>query len=320
MSSAENWKSPGGHQNAIALQAQFRDGFTAIAEYDRIGHLLLHRAANVDAVDGVETIVGIATLRRAVTLFAGIRVLLENSSVDPAKAVARAYFELWLQHRCLAYGAAEPVSLETVTLAHDREPRARKYYVAAERRGLRARAMVLAPTADFPPPTNADRDALHKELVTEIDRLRHEYPGEWTYFGDVTDASVAQHVGGRSEPAWYAAEFPGKKVSSIAKLAGEYAEAWQYEFLYDAFSALVHSRGLAHDVTIEGTTLGVHHPHDPEWFQMIAYFVFGWHAMLLMTAAKWHAPEMILQLQQLHTKHKTAIDSLCPTSIPTMLG
>src|SRR5258708_6050931 len=95
------WKSPDGQTNAMALRASFVAGFAAIAEYDRIGHLLLHRASRIDHVEGIEIIVGIATLRRAVTVFAGIRELLAHSLADPAKALARAYFELWLQHRCL---------------------------------------------------------------------------------------------------------------------------------------------------------------------------------------------------------------------------
>ena len=90
--------------------------------------------------------------------------------------------------------------------------------------------------------------------------------------------------------------------------------------LYDVFSALVHSRGTGHDVTLEGSTMSVHHPHDPTWFEMIAYFATNWHLMFLMTAAKWHAPEMIVQLQQLHSRHKQALASLEPHSIPNLLA
>lgn len=136
----------------------------------------------------------------------------------------------------------------------------------------------------------------------------------------MTEAGVVQHVGGRKELPWYSADFPGRDVTTLAALATAFAERWQYEFLYDAFSALVHSRGIGQDLTIEGNVVSVHHPHDPIWFQIIAYFMMGWHGMLLMTAAKWHSPEMITQLQALHTKHRAAIDSLKPTSIPSMLS
>src|SRR6202023_1007545 len=96
--------------------------------------------------------------------------------------------------------------------------------------------------------------------------------------------SVVRHVGGRKELPWYAATFPGQEITSMAKLAAAYDELWQYQFLYDAFSALVHSRGLNHDVTIAGNILSVHHPHDPTWFETIAFFVLSWHSTLLITA------------------------------------
>lgn len=152
MDADSNWKSPNGAANAVALRARFAAGIAAIAEYDRIGHLLLFRAASSNSASSIEALVGIALLRRAVTVFTGVRELLERSLPDPAKALARTYFELWLQHRCLEYGDKEPVFLETATLSSEREPRARRYYVAAERRGLRARALILQPDSEYPPP------------------------------------------------------------------------------------------------------------------------------------------------------------------------
>jgi hypothetical protein len=52
---------------------------------------------------------------------------------------------------------------------------------------------------------------------------------------------------------------------------------------------------------------------------MLAYFISGWHLMFLMTAAKWNVPEMIPQLQELHTRHKTDLDTLRPAHPPQML-
>ena len=43
------------------------------------------------------------------------------------------------------------------------------------------------------------------------------------------------------------------------------------EILYDAMSALVHPRGIRQDVTPDGGVLEVHHPHDPTWFQYLAW-------------------------------------------------
>ena len=122
MSDTDPWRSTDGQQNALALHAKYGAGLYAIGEYDRIGHLLLFRAGKRPPATRIEEIVGIAVLRRAVTLFAGIRALLESSLPDVAKAPARAYFELWLNHQCLAYGNTRPVSLESPTIAAEREP------------------------------------------------------------------------------------------------------------------------------------------------------------------------------------------------------
>ena len=90
--------------------------------------------------------------------------------------------------------------------------------MAAERRALRTRALVLSPDSPYPPSTDEERDALLAELLAEIARLKADYPEEWAYFGDVTEATLVRHVGGRDEAAWFAADFPGEKVNSIARL------------------------------------------------------------------------------------------------------
>src|SRR6266480_5976154 len=207
-----DWRSPVGRDNAIALRANYIDGFHAISEIDRIGHLILYRAGSEGPVTDIQSVVGIGLLRRAVTVFTGMRSLFEASSVDPAKALARAMFELFLNHQVLAYGSQHPVPLDTPTLSADREPRARKYYVAAERRGLRARALVLRPEARFPLRDAEAVEAVRKEFDNEIERLRREYPLEWKYFGDVNGETIIRHVGGRDEPPWFAGEFPSGRV------------------------------------------------------------------------------------------------------------
>jgi hypothetical protein len=95
-------------------------------------------------------------------------------------------------------------------------------------------------------------------------------------------------------------------------LAGALGQRWEYDFLYEAWSAFAHGRGISKDVSIEGSSVEVHHPHRPTWFALIAFFALGWHGMLLMTAAKWFYPEMIPQLQQLHQTHRDAIHGLEP--------
>ena len=308
------WRSPDGERNAIALRTQYELGFTAIAEYDRIGHLLLHRAGNGDAVEMLETVVGVAMLRRAVMLFTGIRTLLEHSLPDVAKAPARAYFELWLQHRCLAYGSVHPVLLQTPTLPDAREPRAKRYHVAAGRRALRLRALALRDhMANEQEQTITE---LEQEAAHELSRLRHNFPEEWVYFGDVTDARFLLT---ERDPQWFSPEFPQGTVSTVQQLAAAYGYGREYDLLYDAFSALMHSRGMSHDLTIDAGVAAVHLPHDPAWFQTIAWFVLRWHQMLLFTAAKWHAPLMMSQLRALQKRHEPAIESLSPDRLPNLI-
>ena len=314
-----DWRSPDGVANALALRSEYRRGFAAIAEFDRIGHLMLLRASNATTGQTVEGLVGLAMVRRGVTIFTALRTLFENSLPDPARALARAYFELFLNYRCLAYGNRSVVSLDTPTNSAEREPRARRYYVAAERRGMHSRALILSPSATYPLRSEADRPDLEAELEHEIQRVRTDYPEEWTFFGNITPASILKHVGSRKEPQWFKAEWPGGSVTTVAGLAAAFGYKWEYDFLYDIFSALVHSRGIKQDITIEGNTLSVHHPHDPEWFQMLAYFISGWHMMFLMTAAKWNVPQMIPQLQQLYERHKADLDTLKPSDVPRML-
>lgn len=316
----DNWQLPSGRENAQLLRAEYAAGFEAIAEYDRVGHLLLHRAGQAYDGSGMEQVVGLAVLRRAVALFSAVRTLLQSSQSDSARALARAYFELLLQHRCLAYGARTHLSLESTTTPAEREPRATRYYVAAQRRNLRSRALVLKAGSPYPPSSVASGDALRRELAQEISRLRSEFPEEWTYFGDVTEETVVKRISGRDEPPWYSAEFAGSKVNSIGRLAEAFGYGWEYDFIYDAFSALVHSRGVLQDLTVEGNRFHVNHPSDTRWFELVAYWVVHWHATVLITAAKWHSPETIPALQQLGLKQRIGLESLRPKDLPSLLA
>ena len=319
MAKSRLWTSPGGDENAASLKRQFADGFEAIAEFDRIGHLILFRASQSGTITMLDPIVGIAILRRAVTVFSGLRTLLEASAIDSGKALGRALFEISLNFRCLAYGAADSTPLELPTDPVEREKRARRYFLAAERRGLRVRAVFL--DVGWPtPPEPDDRDALQGELVSEINRLKSDYPEEWSYFGDITEATVLRHVGSRAEPQWFAADFRPAAVNSIRGLAAAYHQEHEYEILYDAMSALVHPRGIRQDVTPDGGVLEVHHPHDPTWFQYLAWLAVHWQAMILMTAAKCYAPVMIPQMQALHLRLAEKIESLEPTELPPLLS
>jgi hypothetical protein len=131
-----HWRSPDHHKNSMALQADFPGAFTAMSELDALGHRLLKRAADDALITGSDAMVGISMLRRAVTLFVGLRHLLEAAAVEPAKLVARAQFETLLAFRYLVHGGRRRVTLHTPSSARARETRAKYFYVAAERREI----------------------------------------------------------------------------------------------------------------------------------------------------------------------------------------
>jgi hypothetical protein len=315
-----DWISKDARDNATALRRHYREGFTAIAELDRLGHSLLHAAGSPHEPAVLEQIVGIALLRRAVSTFSSVRALLESALPDPARAPARALFEIWLNYRCLAYGAESDIALETRTERTSREPRAHRFFVASERRGLRSRAMVLLPDIRFRPSTVEQRDAIEKELAVELYRLRKHFPTEWRYFGDCPPdpAIVTQRV--KADPHWFAAEWVDGSVTSIGQLAHAFGYEWEYDFIYDAFSALVHARGVRHDVEIEGRQAGIRHPNDDAWFCIVAYYAVHWQQSLLTTAAKWHHPETLRELQAMNIRYRDAIATLEPKELPPLLS
>ncbi|MEX2531422.1 MAG: DUF5677 domain-containing protein [Gemmatimonadota bacterium] len=277
-----------------------------------MGHLTLHRAGEGGPVSTVEGLVGIALLRRAVTEFAGIRRLLEASLADPAVVLARAQFELWLQYRCLAYGTKNPISLETPTIREEREPRAARFFVASRRRGLRSRALIVGPESRHPPDSPEGAARLEEELRSEISHLEETFPEEWAYFGHLDADELVRRIVRRDEPAWFADLIQPKPSSSIAALARALGCAWEYDYLYEAWSAFAHGRGISKDLSRDGESMAVHHPHRPTWFQMVAFLTLSWQALLLLTAAKWLCPVMIRQLQDLHRAHRDAIHALEP--------
>lgn len=320
MTDSDHWRLPAALTNAAALRHRYERGFLAISEFDRMGHLLLHRAGSQSAPADLEQIVGIALLRRAVSTFASIRALLESALADPARALARALFEIVLNHRCIAYGASSEVALETPTLKLDRTPRASRFFVASERRGLRSRAMLIKPGTRYAPSTVSERDALEKEMVDELYRLRGQFPAEWQYFGDCAPDASAIADAIQRDRLWFAAEWPANQVTTIGQMAHAYGYAWEYDYIYDAFSALVHARGVRHDVEFSDSQMHVRHPNDDAWFCIVAFCTVSWYAMLLITAAKWHAEEMIPQLQDLHRTHRDGIASLEMHELPPLLS
>src|SRR5262249_16431762 len=90
-----------------------------------------------------DTLVGVAIMRRLVTQFVGIRHLFEASVIDQAKLGVRAQFEALLAVRYLMFGGRSKVDFHTPIDARRREGRARYFYVAAERRDIYMRRVLL---------------------------------------------------------------------------------------------------------------------------------------------------------------------------------
>lgn len=315
-----HWRSTDGIDNSIALQSRFPDVFVAIAELDRLGHLVLHRAGSRTDPASLEEVVGIALLRRAVTVFASLRHLLEQSLPDPARALARAQFELWLNYRALAYGTLAHITLETPCVASERAHRAEYFFLASERRGLLSRALILHPNSPYRPAEATDRDALEKELAENVVRLRREFSAPWSWYGDTASDSLAVKEAVMRDRLWFEHLWPDGSVKSIRSLASAFEYDWEYDFTYDSFSALVHARGIRHDVEFDHAYCNVRHPYDDSWFQVVAYRALLWHGMVLMTAVKWQVPQMLADLQSFHSQHREAIKQLGAGALPPVLS
>jgi hypothetical protein len=309
------WNSPIGEQNALALRAKHAHVFEALAEIDRLGHLMLTRVGASSPVDPnhpEEWITGVGLLRRAVTTFAATRTLLKAASIDPAKALTRMHFELYLTYRVLIHGGAARTPLEMPIDVPGRIARGRRYRVADQRRGLRTRALLLAPNSPHRVNDLEKHDALRKELLSELERLRTNYAADWAEFGDLSPEQLLSGKVGEREPAWYTASFPQhpKPVVTIKQLAHALGSSWEYDIIYDALSGQVHPRGWSSDVTIDDEGVDVHHPHNPEWFAFIVFYASTWHLMLLLAAARAYAPVMIEPLQAFDRSHMPAVRAL----------
>src|SRR5262249_22240584 len=107
------WRSIDGQNNALGLQAQYTDAFHAIGEIDMLSHRLLTRITANTTIDKIDTLVGVAIMRRLVTQFVGIRHLFEASVIDQAKLGVRAQFEALLAVRYLMFGGRSKVDFHT---------------------------------------------------------------------------------------------------------------------------------------------------------------------------------------------------------------
>ena len=287
------WRSPDCLKNSVALQANFPGVFEAMSDIDALGHRLLKRAADDARITNMDALVGLSMLRRSVTHFIGLRHLLEASAVEPAKLVSRAQFETLLAFRYLVHGGQRKVSLYTPSSSRAREARARYFYVAAERRkiygshgaldgrwGVRVR--------------RESRGPMKEEISNDIARLQRLFPTQTKAFGP-----YRCHIPGKKpqyfdQAEWYSFGFRGaRKVNSVRALAGRFGWLRDYEFLYDAFSGLMHPRGVTHDGAIANGRLEIFTPYLAEAFPILSTFGCRWQLLIFAFAVKaYHPPSL----------------------------
>lgn len=329
MTTIEPWVCPSGAHNARQLQLDHPEAMRAITELDRVGHEILSRCGDAPrdtlndseeqgivtpVSDPLEWLVGVALLRKTVSAFGGLRALIEGASLDPAKSVCRTIFELWLATRCYAYGATPSIYADTPSLASERVARSRYYYVAAQRRALRSRALILSPRSPYRPADLSLLDALQAELTTQLNTLRSDFPAEWAYFGDITPARLIDTGRFDDEPAWYTPSFSSTPVHSIRDLAYAFGYPWEYDTIYDLFSGQVHPRGWAADLEIEEDGVSVLHPRNPEAFPLVAFYGTSWHLLSLLAAARIHAPGALPALRAFERDWRPHLRGLSPVA------
>jgi hypothetical protein len=309
---APPWHSPDAQANAHGLQANFAAAFWAIGEIDALGHRVLTRisAATIDSID---RLIGVAIMRRIVTQFVGIRHLLEASVVEQAKLGLRAQFESLLAVRYLIFGARRRVTFSSRSDSRRREGRARYFYVAAERRDIYARQVLLDNTWRFGS-RPAARKKLKREIVTTMAELDNNFPPQQKRFGPLRClAKKKKDRRYNDSRTWFSFGFPGKKpVNTIGALARRLGYGWEYAILYAALSGLTHPSGTKHDVKIEGKTLEVFHPYMAEAFEFLTLWSVGWQMQMCMWMAKSYDPSSIPDCQAVYTKTRAAIDALEP--------
>ena len=307
------WRSEDGQNNATALQVQYAAAFDAVAEVDALGHRVLHRVSG-DKITDVDRLVGVATIRRAVTLFVGIRHLLEASAIEPCKLVIRAQFETLLAFRYLVHGGKRVVGLQTKSDARKRESRARYFMVAAARQLIYSRQSLLDGRWGERRVLPADRKSLKKrlkaEIVTETARLRTQYPAQTKAFGPYRCYPARGRAVYHDFLEWYSFGFRKKNVKTVRALAAHLGWAAEYEMLYASFSGMMHPRGISHDGKVTDGGFEVYHPYTPEAFDLLTRWACAWQMLFLAVAMHSYSPESTPDVQAIRDKIAPALDAL----------
>jgi len=306
------WRSPDGQTNATGLQANYADAFHAIGEIDALGHRLLTRMAADIKIERVDELVGVALMRRLVTQFVGIRHLFEASAVEPAKLGVRAQFEGLLAVRYLMFGGRRQVDFHSAIDARRREGRARYFYVAAERRDIYMRQVLLDYGYRFER-RRAQRRDLKREIAAGIARLDKAFAPQQRAFGQLRCLAKKKSERYYHDPrTWFSFGFAKAKVRSIRALAEKLGYEWEYDVLYAALSGLTHPSGIGHDTKLEGKKLNVFHPYMAEAFPLLCFWSSWWQLYMCMWMAKSYSPASVPDVQDITWKVRVALNSLDP--------
>ena len=306
---AKPWRSPDGEQNALNLRAHYADVFNAVAEIDALGHRLLKRTSDSLSGNHLEAIVGLALLRRAVTLFVGLRHHFESSTLEPAKLELRALFETLLAYRYIVHGGRRNLGTEVLSSRASREARARYFYVASRRRFIYKQQAMLAGEWGRQELSRAKRADMRKDIADIVTELDSKFVTQQRAFGAFRFAGPGRRWY-FDDRQWYSFGFRRGRVNTIRALARRMGWLWEYEVLYDAFSALSHPRGISHDVEITGSQLSVYHPYMSDAFELIVNWACQWQFYVLIWAVKTYSPTSLPDLQNIHKKTKPALGKL----------
>lgn len=306
------WRSPDGQKNAEGLRANYSDAFHAVGEIDALGHRLLNRMAADIKIGRIDELVGVALMRRLVTQFVGVRHLFEASAVEPAKLGVRAQFEGLLAVRYLMFGGRRNVVFDSAINARRRESRARYFFVAAERRDIYMRQVLLDYGYMFDR-RPAQRRALRREIPAAIAQLDKTFGPQQRAFGPLR--CLAKKKSDRryhDARTWFSFGFAKSKVRSIRALAEKLGYKWEYDVLYAALSGLTHPSGIGHDTSIEGMKLRVFHPYMAEAFPLLCFRSSWWQLYVCMWMAKSYHPSTVPDVQDIVARVQAPLNALDP--------
>jgi len=214
----------------------------------------------------------------------------------------------------LIFGGRRRVSFNSGTDARKREGRARYFFVAAERRDLYTRQVLLDNTWRFGSRPN-ERRKLKREILSEIASLDKRFPIQQAKFGPLRCLDKKKSKRRYNDlRTWFSFGFPGKAkpVNTIGALARRLGYGWEYDILYAAFSGLTHPSGIKHDAKMDGKTLEVFHPYMGDAFEFLCLWSVGWQLQMCMWMAKSYDPSSIPDVQNIFTKTRPAINALDP--------